>query len=100
MSGEKLNAEVREALDELHQYLSDFVPPLVVADSFQLLLRYSPELMASNIHSWTVSQYRGGTEIPVSDYLFHAVKKVHLMGEFKLVPQGPFETFLTELKEK
>jgi hypothetical protein len=100
MSGEQLNAEVREALDELHQYLSDFVPPLVVADSFQLLLRYSPELMASNIHSWTVSQYRGGTEIPVSDYLFHAVKKVHLMGEFKLVPQAPFETFLTELKEK
>ena len=100
MSGEQSTAEVREALEELQQYLSDFLPPLVVADSIQLLLRYSPELMAQNIHSWTASQYRGSTEIPVSDYLFHAVKKIHLMGEFKLVPQAPFELYLQELKEK
>lgn len=100
MSGEQSTAEVREALEELQQYLSDYVPPLVVADSIQLLLRYSPELMAQNIHSWTAAQYRGSTEIPVSDYLFHAVKKIHLMGEFKLVPQAPFEIYLQELKEK
>src|SRR3954467_32654 len=100
MSGEQATAEVREALEELQQYLSDYVPPLVVADSIQLLLRYSPELMAQNIHSWTPAQYRGSTEIPVSDYLFHAVKKIHLMGEFKLVPQAPFEIYLQELKEK
>jgi hypothetical protein len=100
MSGEQATAEVREALEELQQYLSDYVPPLVVADSIQLLLRYSPELMAQNIHAWTAAQYRGSTEIPVSDYLFHAVKKIHLMGEFKLVPQAPFEIYLQELKEK
>jgi len=100
MSGEQSTAEVREALEELQQYLSDYVPPLVVADSIQLLLRYSPELMAQNIHSWTAAQYRGSTEIPVSDYLFHAVKKIHLMGEFKLVPQAPFEIYLQELKER
>ncbi len=95
-----MNSELREALDELEQYLSDTLPPLVVAESFRVLLQYAPELMASNIHSWTISQYRGGTEIPVSDYLFHAVKKIHLMGEFNLVPRGPFETFLEELKER
>ena len=95
-----INSEVREALEELQQYLSDSLPPLVVAESIQVLLRYSPDLMASNIHSWTASQYRGGTEIPISDYLFHAVKKIHLMGEFHLVPQGPFESYLEELKER
>ncbi|MCA1610911.1 MAG: DUF4388 domain-containing protein [Acidobacteria bacterium] len=100
MPGDTMNSELREALDELEQYLSDTLPPLVVAESFRVLLQYSPELMASSIHSWTISQYRGGTEIPVSDYLFHAVKKVHLMGEFNLVPRGPFETFLEELKER
>ena len=100
MAGDTMNSELREALDELEQYLSDTLPPLVVAESFRVLLQYSPELMASNIHSWTISQYRGGTEIPVSDYLFHAVKKIHLMGEFNLVPRGPFETFLEELKER
>lgn len=100
MPGDTLSSEVREALEELHQYLSDSLPPLVVADSIQILLRYSPELMASNIHVWTSSQYRGGAEIPVSDYLFHAVKKIQLMGEFHLVPQGPFQSFLEELKER
>lgn len=100
MSGETSNSEVREALEELQQYLSDSLPPLVVAESIQVLLRYSPELMATNIHQWTASQYRGGTEVPISDYLFHAVKKIQLMGEFHLVPQGPFETYLEELKEQ
>src|SRR5664279_2498678 len=100
MSGDTSNSEVREALEELQQYLSDSLPPLVVAEAFQVLLRYSPELMATNIHQWTASQYRGATEIPISDYLFHAVKKIQLMGEFHLVPQGPFESFLEELKER
>ncbi|MEO8431455.1 MAG: DUF4388 domain-containing protein [Acidobacteriota bacterium] len=100
MSGDTTNPEVQEALEELQQYLSDSLPPLVVAESIQVLLRYPPDLMASKIHAWTSSQYRGGAEIPVSDYLFHAVKKIHLMGEFHLVPKGPFEAYLLELKER
>jgi hypothetical protein len=100
MPGETINVELREALEELQQYLSDSLPPLVVADSVKVLLRYSPDLMASSIHSWTATQYRGGTEIPLSDYLFHAVKKIQLMSEFHLVPQGPFEAYLEELKER
>ena len=95
-----MDPELREALEELRQYLSDTLPPLVVADAFHVLLRHPPDLMAKNIHNWTASQYRGGTEIPVSDYLFHAVKKVALMGEFHLLPPGPFATFLEELKER
>src|SRR6266545_7848293 len=51
--------EVREALEELQLYLSDILPPLVVADAF----------------------------------------KVFLIGEFRLVPRGPFEPFLEELKK-
>jgi hypothetical protein len=100
MPGETINAELREALEELQQYLSDSLPPLVVADSIKVLLRYSPDLMASSIHSWTATQYRGGTEIPISDYLFHAVKKIQLMSEFHLVPAGPFDAYLEELKER
>ena len=33
MSGQPTNPELQEALLELSQYLSDSVPPLVVADS-------------------------------------------------------------------
>src|SRR6266545_3973909 len=51
--------EVREALEELQLYLSDILPPLVVADAFKVLL----------------------------------------ICEFRLVPRGPFEPFLEELKK-
>src|ERR1700730_15576739 len=92
------NPEVREAIDELQMYLSDTLPPLVVADSIKLLLDYPVALVARNIHAWTTAQYRGGADVPVSDYLFHAVKKIQLMGAFHLAPQEPFEKYLEILK--
>ncbi len=91
--------EVREAIEELELYLSDILPPLVVADAFKVLLKYPPELTASSIQSWTGSQLRAGSPIRLSDYIFFAVKKVFLIGQFRLVPRGPFEPFLEELKK-
>ncbi len=99
MADPEQNPQLREAIEELQQYLSDTLPPLVVADSIKLLLKYPPQLVASNIHAWTTAQYRRGTEIPISDYLFHAVKKIQLMGEFRLVPHEPFVAYLQELKK-
>jgi len=98
-AGAKPNPEIREALDELQRYLSDALPPLIVADSVKLLLDYSPELVASDIQAWVTSQYRGSNVIPVSDYLFHALKKMHMMGEFRLVPREPFQSYMEGLKE-
>jgi len=98
MGDSEQNPQLREAIEELQQYLSDTLPPLVVADSIKLLLKYPPQIVASNIHAWTTAQYRRGTEIPLSDYLFHAVKKIQLMGEFRLVPQEPFVKYLEGLK--
>jgi hypothetical protein len=97
MLPEETSPEVREALEELHLYLSDVLPPLVVAESFKLLLKFPPGLMASNIESWTAMQHRSGSGIKVSDYLFYAVKKVYLIGEFRLVTKGPFAGFFAEL---
>ncbi|HMF07951.1 MAG TPA: hypothetical protein VKJ00_02370, partial [Thermoanaerobaculia bacterium] len=98
MGDSEQNPQLREAIEELQQYLSDTLPPLVVADSIKLLLKYPPQIVASNIHAWTAAQYRRGAEIPLSDYLFHAVKKIQLMGEFRLVPQEPFVKYLEGLK--
>ena len=47
MSDATPSPEVREALEELQQYLADLLPPLVVADSVRLLLRYPAELIAT-----------------------------------------------------
>lgn len=100
MSGTGPSPEVVEALEELQQYLSDALSPLIVADSVQLLLQQPPELVANKIHAWTATQYRTTADIPVSDYLFHAVKKLQIMGEFRLVPREPLERFLHELQER
>ena len=52
------------------------------------------------IRAWTAAQYRGGAGagVPVSDYLFHALKKIHMMSEFKLVPLEPMNAYLGQLK--
>ena len=100
MSGQPPNPELDEALIELHQYLSDAVAPLIVADSVQLLLKYPPEVVANSIRAWTGGQYRRGAAaaVPVSDYLYHTLKKIHQMAEFNLVPREPLEIYLAGLR--
>jgi hypothetical protein len=90
--------QVREALTELELYLSDTVPPLVVAGSAELLLQHPPELVAAQIRSWTGGQFSKGPGASIADYLFHAVKKIHMLGEFRLVPGPALETYLGDLK--
>ncbi|HVQ54161.1 MAG TPA: hypothetical protein VMT25_03235, partial [Thermoanaerobaculia bacterium] len=100
MSGQPPNPELDEALVELHQYLSDAVAPLIVADSVQLLMKYPPDVVANSIRAWTGGQYRRGAAaaVPVSDYLFHTLKKIHMMAEFNLVPREPLEIYLAGLR--
>jgi hypothetical protein len=90
--------EVREALEELQRYLSDAVPPLTVADSVDLLLGKPPQLVASRIDAWASGQGRGNSEIPLSDYLYHAVRKVHLLGDYKLLDRERLGPWLENLK--
>jgi hypothetical protein len=100
MSAEPPNPELDEALVELQQYLSDAVAPLIVADSVQLLMKYPPDVVANAIRAWTGAQYRRGSAaaVPVSDYLYHTLKKIHLMAEFRLVPREPLEIYLAGLR--
>jgi hypothetical protein len=101
MTAQTPNPELQEALLELQQYLSDSVPPLVVADSVQLLMKYPPQALIPTIRAWTAAQYRGAaaSNVPLSDYLFHALKKIHMMGEFRLVAREPLEAYLGQLKQ-
>ncbi|MGE5235181.1 MAG: DUF4388 domain-containing protein [Acidobacteriota bacterium] len=94
-----IDGRVREALTEMQMYLSDALAPLVVADSLELLLKYAPDLMAAGIHEWTITQSRseGGT-VPFSDYLYHALRKLSLIGEFKLVPKEELDQRIEDLK--
>jgi hypothetical protein len=98
MVPDQSSPKVREAVEELQLYLSDILPPLVVADGFKILMKFPPSLVASRLREWTSSQYRPGGGISFSDYILFAMKKLNVMGEFHLVPQEPFDRFLEALK--
>ncbi len=90
--------DVREALAELQRYLSDSIAPMMVAESAELLFDYPAELAAFEINAWTMAQYRGRMgAVPVSDYLFHAVDKIHQLGQYRLVPLDRLARYLEEL---
>ena len=93
-----LDPDVREALLELQRYLSDILAPLMVADSINLLLDYPADLAANEIQAWTTGQFRGAKPAPVSDYLYHALEKLHAMGQFHLVPKDPLQRYIDDLK--
>jgi hypothetical protein len=93
-----LDPDVKEALLELQRYLSDSLAPLMVADAVNLLLDYPARLAATEIQAWTVAQFRGRAQnVPISDYLYHAVEKIHAMGQYDLVPRDPLRRYVEDL---
>lgn len=95
------SAEVREALHEFHQYLSDQLAPLLVENAMSVLLTRPPSLMGSAIQSWLRAQLGAQRDaVPVSDYLFHALSKVHAFGELELVDQPTLQQFLEDLGQE
>lgn len=99
MSSVVEDPEVAKALEELHQYLSDQLPPLMVADSMEVLLHQPPNLVASGIHSWVAGLTRRDTNIPLSDFLYHAMTKIYQVQEYKLIAADQFAPFLAALKQ-
>jgi len=91
---------VREALDEVGQYLSDIIPPLQVADSIMVLMQQPAQLTASEIISWTSAQCQGSrTGASVADYLFHAVTKLNSLVNLQLIPAQSLEPYLASVKQ-
>ena len=92
--------QVREALFAFQQYLSDNMAPLVAADAISVLIKQPPQLVATELRTWIAAQYRStGAAVPISDYIFHAVKKLHVMGQFKLLPERPLAIYLDNLAQ-
>ena len=89
-----VDSEIAEAVRELHEYLSDRLAPLMVADSMAVLLQHPLPVLSSEIGAW-VDQQHGVA--PVSDLLYHCVKKVALMGDFELIPRDALAASLCQL---
>ena len=95
-----LESELREAIEDLEAYLSDQVAPLLVIDSVTVLLRQQPSLGAEVIRAWIGAQLRApGTHVGLEDYLYHAVKKLQLLGRLKLVEEEPLAAWIRQVAE-
>lgn len=92
------NLALRQALTELQRYLSDQVAPLMVADSIEVLVSYPPRPAAAAIEAWVAAQFRGARDgVGVSDYLFHALKKLHAMAHLNLIDRQRLTAYLDAL---
>ena len=98
MSQEMLTGELRQALYELQQYFSDQVAPLMMMESFEALLQQPPDVVAAEIRHWAGwHAQRTGNSWPISDYYFHAIKKIHMMSEYELLEPSSFAKYLNGL---
>jgi uncharacterized protein DUF4388 len=91
-----LNEDVQSALVEFQRYLLDQIPPLTVSDSVETLMAQPPQLMMKQIHSWAVEQSRF-QQAAMSDFLFHALKKIYLFASLKLVDRAAVEGYLNHV---
>src|SRR5262245_7026642 len=98
MSETTSQAGVRQALYDLQLYLSDQLAPMMVTDAVELLVQCPPQLVAKEIHGWMDAQFRGASaELTVSDCIYHAMKKLHMMMEFDLIAKEALEGYLQRL---
>ena len=94
----ELDPRLREALEDLQGYLADHIAPLLVADAIETLLEYPPALTAEQLRIWAFFQFQGrGGVTPVSDLLYHAIKKIQQLEDHNLVPADRFERYLAGL---
>jgi tRNA A-37 threonylcarbamoyl transferase component Bud32 len=92
--------ELRAAVEEVHEFLDDRVPPLIAADSVAALLKAPVEGVAAEIWAWAVEQERRQSDFPFVDLLFHALHKLGVMGELELVDAKALLPFLRELGQR
>jgi hypothetical protein len=88
---------VKEALQELRQYLADQLPPLMVAESVGQLLGCPPEGVAADVYAWATRQTRGQATAPLAGLLLHAMGKIHQMGELKLIERETLDAYLQKV---
>ena len=84
--GRGYTIEQQEALQQLQRYLADDIAPMIFTQTLDSLFTLQPRLIASQIVAWVASLHNTSADLATADYLFHAAKKLHLLGELELIP--------------
>jgi Domain of unknown function (DUF4388) len=88
-----MSQRVEAALFELQQYLQDEIPPSSAADAVATLMAQPPDVVMQRVASWSAEQSRARS-MPVSDLLLHALKKVYVTGELRLLHRDAVADYL------
>lgn len=92
--------ELQESVEELRDYLADGIPPLLAAGAVGTLVAGAPDAITAQIQSWLSFHYRArGRTVAYSDLAFHALRKLHLLGELGLLPKKQLASYLSTLVE-
>lgn len=88
----------RQALLDIQRYLADEIAPLMAVDAARELLRLPAKYGAVAIEHWLQGQLSAPDRaVTVSTYLYHAVKKIHLFSEFKLIESTAMDSYVAQL---
>lgn len=91
-------AEFQDALYVLGEYLSDKVAPLLALDALTLLMELPPIFVAREIATWSARQVEVQQgALAIGDLLFHAARKIHMMGDFGLIATATLDAYLGTL---
>jgi len=86
--------ELRAALFDIQRYLLDQIPPLTATDAVATLMTQPPQMLMREIQTWAVEQSHLQSA-SMSDFLFHALRKVHLVSALKLIDRATVDAYLT-----
>ena len=90
---------IKEAIRDIYDYLADKTPPLMVAESVALVMSGTPDGVAADLHAWAQRQRESQPDVHLADLAFHALRKLHLIGEFKLVDPETLSLHLRQVGE-
>jgi hypothetical protein len=88
----------RQALVDMQRYLADEIAPMMAVDAASTLLGLPPNYGATAVHHWLEAQLSAPDRaVTVSSYLYHAVKKIHLFSELRLVDPSAMQLYVGQL---
>jgi serine/threonine-protein kinase len=93
-------AELQSALEEIELFLADRVPPLMVADSVSVFSRLEHDEAAAELWAWAERQQEMQPDFAGVDLLFHALRKLSVIGEFQLLEGEGLLEFLKATGER
>jgi hypothetical protein len=84
---------VETALSELERYLNEEIDPRSASEAVAVLMAQPPDVVMQRVSDWSMERHKSQS-VSVSDGLYHALKKIFLTGEMKLLDRTAVADYL------